>query len=230
MYRVELVVPEHDIVVVTEALASAGVFHMSEYLGAVGDGGALQTANWDKRANAYISLVQRIADVMELLAVEAGPPPKESLHLISSEVAEKDVELAEAEAKGPAQELLEARGRLDRLREIREQLGLLAGLDIGLQHFRHTTYLFAMLGSMPVDNVQRLNSSLEHVPSVLLVLTQSGAMAVVALFGRKYDAPLLQRAARSAYLTPTELPKSTRARRTRFWHPSKIPLPTRAIT
>ncbi len=64
-----------------------------------------------------------------------------------------------------------------------------------------------MLGSMPVDNVQRLNSSLEHVPSVLLVLTQSGAMAVVALFGRKYDAPLLQRAARSAYLTPTELPE-----------------------
>ncbi len=99
MYRVELVVPEHDIVVVTEALATAGVFHMSEYLGAVGDGGALQTANWDKRANAYISLVQRIADVMELLAVEAGPPPKESLHLISSEVAEKDVELAEAEAR-----------------------------------------------------------------------------------------------------------------------------------
>ena len=207
MYRVELVVPEHDIVVVTEALAAAGVFHMSEYLGAVGDGGALQTADWDKRANTYISLVQRIADVMELLDVEPGPPPKETLHLINSEVAEKDVELAEAEAKGPAEELAEARGKLDRLREMRGQLGLLSGLDIDLQLFRSTRYLFTMLGAMPVDNVQRLESSLEHIPSVLLVLTQTGSMAVVALFGRTYDSPILQRAARSAYLTPTELPE-----------------------
>jgi V/A-type H+-transporting ATPase subunit I len=65
-----------------------------------------------------------------------------------------------------------------------------------------------MLGSMPVDNVERLETSLEHIPSVLVVLETVNHLATVVLFGAKRNAEILRRAARSAYLNPFELPTS----------------------
>ncbi len=207
MTWVEMVVPERDVVPVTEALAGTHVFHVAEPAGPAVETGLFQRSVWDARANRYTALMHRIVDVMALVGVEAGAPPSGTLHLISPDVAERDIEMLEREVKGPAEELSEARQRLDRLRHVRAQVLPLAGLDITLEPFRQSVYLFAVLGTMPVDNVSRLERSLEHLPSVLVVLRERGHLAAVALFGMKRDTELLTRAARSAYLTPTELPE-----------------------
>ncbi len=59
---------------------------------------------------------------------------------------------------------------------------------------------------MPVDNVARLQASLEHIPSTLVRFGERDGLATVILFGMKRDAEILMRAARSAYLTVAELP------------------------
>jgi V/A-type H+/Na+-transporting ATPase subunit I len=92
------------------------------------------------------------------------------------------------------------------LRRLREQVVRLVGLDVKLDLFREARYLFSMLGTMPSDNVDRLKTSLSHLPSTLIVLSERSRVATVVLFGLRRDVEILTRAARSAYLNPFELP------------------------
>ena len=205
MTRVELVVPERDIVAVTEALAESGAFDVDAR--GPGEGSLSRVNEWDLRAIAYAALLQRISGVMELLAVEAGQPPTEALHWIDPETVSRDIDTIEREAKGPAQDLEDARRKLQALSRTRSQVAPLVGLDSDLQRLQNTKYLFAALGSMPADNVDRLQASLEHVPSALIRFGERDRLATVILFGMKRDAEMLMRAARSAYLTVAELPE-----------------------
>jgi V/A-type H+/Na+-transporting ATPase subunit I len=213
MCRVELIVPEQDIVVVTEALAASHVFHVAEWE----EEQSVQTSaprlrsgkrisEWLERATVYVALERRIVDVMELLAVDAGAPPDAPLHMIGPEVAERDIDALEEEAKGPVKELADGYSKLERLRRLREQVKSLVGLDVKLDLFREARYLFSMLGTMPSDNVERLKTSLSHLPSTLIVVGERTRTATVILFGLRRDVEILTRAARSAYLNPFELP------------------------
>ncbi|MBN1249416.1 MAG: hypothetical protein JXC32_17275, partial [Anaerolineae bacterium] len=205
MIRVELVVPERDIVAVTEALAESAAFEVDAR--GPGEGGVSRVNVWDQRAAVYTALLQRIAGVMELLAVDEGRPPAEALHSIDPDTVSRDIDTIEREAKGLVEELQDARRKLEALTRTRSQVAPLVGLDADLQRLQHTMYLFAALGSMPVDNVDRLQASLEHVPSTLIRFGERDRLATVILFGLKRDAEILLRAARSAYLTIAELPE-----------------------
>ena len=59
---------------------------------------------------------------------------------------------------------------------------------------------------MPVENMERLQTSLSRVPYVFLPLSQDDKRAVVWLVGARKNADVLERAARSAYLNPLVLP------------------------
>jgi len=205
MVKVELVVPEHDIVATTEALAASHLFHVADSEEREAEI-EIRSGSWAERASTYIALEQRIVDVMALLGVEPGGPSDDALHLISSDVAARDIDALEQEAIGPVQDLKSAWEKLDRLRHLREQLLPLVDLDVELRRFQESRYLFSMLGVMPADNVERLQTSLEHVPSNLIVLGELDHMTTVVLFGMRRDTEILARAARSAYLSPFELP------------------------
>lgn len=204
MIRVELVVPEHDIVSVTESLAESGTFEVDARN--PGESSVSQANAWDQQATVYAALAQRISSVMELLAVDAGSPPAEALRWIDPDTVARDVDTIEREVKGPVQELQDARRKLESLSRTRSQVVPLYGLGVDLQRLRNTTYLYVILGSMPVDNVARLQASLEHIPSTLVRFGERDGLATVILFGMKRDAEILMRAARSAYLTVAELP------------------------
>jgi V/A-type H+-transporting ATPase subunit I len=208
MRKVELIVPEHDVVVVTEALAASHVFHVMDPEDVEGQRAAAQANPWAQRAATYAALEQRILDVMDLLGVEAGAPPVTSPHIIGTDMVTRDIDALEQEAKGPVQDLEQARKTLEHLQRLRDQIKPLVGLDIQLESFRTTQYVFAMLGSMPVDNMERLETSLEHIPSTLVLLQEEDHLATVALLGLRRDTEILRRAARSAYLNPFELPMS----------------------
>jgi len=210
MSKVELIVPEHDVVPVTEALAASRVFHLAakEHIGA--DSTSRQASEWQERATTFADLERRILTVMEALGVDAGPPPPETPHLIWPAVAETDVEHLEQEAQAPVQELEEEQRRLAQLQREVSQLEPIVGLGIDLSILRGTHYTFVMLGTMPVTNIERLQSSLEHIPLVLITLRSAEHLATVVLFGMQRDADVLNRAARSAYLNPIKPPETYR--------------------
>lgn len=206
MSKVELIVPEHDVVAVTEALAALDVFHLvkPECIGA--EDAVRQTSEWRERANTFTALEQRILIVMRALDVDEGTPPFDELHLIGPTVAQRDVEHLEQESLAPVQELEEAQHKLVQLQRYLGQLRPIADLDVDLEALRGMRYLFVSLGTIPVANMERLRSSLELVPFVLVTLQREEHLATVLLFGMQRDADILNRAARSAYLNPLTPP------------------------
>ncbi|RLC67057.1 MAG: hypothetical protein DRI48_03275 [Chloroflexi bacterium] len=210
MSRVELAVSEQDIVAVTEALAASEAFHPTRTDQLSGGSGPNYGEKWEEKVPIFTSLEQRIQTVMEALDVDEGPPPSETPHLIEPDLAQRDVSRLEQEAQAPARELEEELCRLSRLRSQIKQLQTIAGLEVDVDELRHMRYTFVLLGTMPVANVERLQTSLELIPSVLVTLRRDNHLATVALFGTQRDAEILNRAARSAYLNPLKLPETVR--------------------
>jgi V/A-type H+-transporting ATPase subunit I len=210
MSRVELVVPERDVVPVTEALASSGVFHLADSDYMCLEDGTCQTDEWHRWSVAFSTLERRILAVMEALGVDEGEPPPETPHLIGPEVAELDIQHLEQEAQAPVRELEEEQRRLERLQYYVAQLEPISDLEVNLGALRDLRYLFVMLGTMPSANIERLRSSLEHVPFALVPVRRMEHLATVVLFGLQRDAEILSRAARSAYLNPLTPPETYR--------------------
>jgi len=210
MNRVELVVPERDVVPVTEALAASGIFHLAETGYACAENTACPTGEWHAWATAFAALERRILAIMEVLGVDEGPPPSKTPHLVGPTVAQMDVERLEQEAQLPAQELEEEQRRLTELQRYITQLEPIADLEVDLDMLRSMRYTFVMPGTIPIANLERLESSLEHIPFVLVTLRREDHLATVVLFGTQRDADILSRAARSAYLNPLKLPEMYR--------------------
>ena len=208
MSKVELVVPERDVVPVTEALAASGVFHptLSSRLG--GERVPRYAENWQERAATFAELERRILAVMETLGLDQGPLPAETPRLIEPETAQTDIERLEQETRSPVRELEEGQHKLAQLQRYLDQLEPIADLEVDLGTLRSLRYTFVLLGTMPVANLERLQTSLELVPSVLVTLRRDERLATVVLFGIQRDADVLNRAARSAYLNPLELPET----------------------
>jgi len=210
MSKVELAVPERDVVSVTEALADSGLFHpaLAGRLG--GERSPRQAEDWHEQAVAFAALERRILAVMETLGMDEGLPPPETPHLIDPGMAQMDIERLERETQAPVQELEEGERRLTQLQRYLGQLGPIADLEVDLNTLRSLRYTFVLSGTMPVSNLERFQTSLELIPSALVTLRREEHLATVVLFGTQRDADVLNRAARSAYLNPLELPETYR--------------------
>ena len=212
MNRVELVVPEKDVIPVTEALGASGIFQpaqgrpFSPQPGARGEEGT----EWQVWAATFADLERRILDVMETLMVDEGQPPESTPHLINPEVAQRDVEHLEQEAQIYVEQLQEEQAHLVDLQQYVRQLRPIADLDVDLDTLHNLEYTFILPGTMPIDNLERFRTSLEHIPFVLITLDRDRYLATVALFGARRDAEILERAARSAYLNPIHIPTEYR--------------------
>jgi V/A-type H+-transporting ATPase subunit I len=210
MSRVELVIPEQVVIPVTEALADSGVFHptLHGYFSPEDTPG--QTSQWREWVNAFTALERRIMDVIEALHVDEGPPPSETPHLVEPDAAALDVEHLERETLTCVRDFEEEKQHLAQLQRYVSQLEPVANLNADLDTIHNLRYLFALLGTIPIANLERLRSSLEHVPFRLVTLRRDEYLATVVLFGTRRDAEILTRAARSAYLNPLNLPETYR--------------------
>ncbi|MBN2391219.1 MAG: hypothetical protein JXR84_10865, partial [Anaerolineae bacterium] len=210
MDKIELIIPEHEVVRTTEALAASGIFHHIPTKQTTIGMPSRSSDVWQAWTTDLIALERRILLVMEELNIDEGAPPSTPLHIIEPRVAERDIERLEHEAKTPVHELEAAQRRLTQLQKYIGQLTPIADLDVDLGTLRDLHYSFVMLGSMPIANIERLESSLEHIPFILITLRQEGHLATVVLFGLQQDAAVLNRAARSAYLNPLITPEDYR--------------------
>ena len=205
MSKVEITVPEHAVLPVTEALARSEVFHPVD-MNPVKEDAAPLPASWRAQSVALTDLERRVLEMMESLEIEVEPPP-EDLHPIEISAAKQDVAELEEEVKEAIQGRREALDQLEELSKYAHHLEPVEDLDIQLDTLHHLRYTFILIGVMPEANISRLQSSLDLVPFVLTPLRYDGNLVTVMLIGRQEDAKILNRAARSAYLNPLELPE-----------------------
>lgn len=205
MSELELIVPSKDLLAVTKVLSGYGVFHQtdSNYPG-VASGSA---NTWQETAGQYSALERRIQTVMQALDIDEGRPPSSDFEaLVDIEKLRTAVEQIEGEVRSTSDELSEQRKRLEQLETILHQLEPVDDVEIDLSSLRDSRYLYSTLGLMPSANMDRLKTSLARVPHVFLTLRSDPSRPVVWLAGPKSNADILERAARSAYLDPLNLP------------------------
>lgn len=210
MDKVELIIPEPEVIATTEALAASGIFHPIPSRQMNLEATTRHLIEWQKWVSEYDALERRILIVMEELNLDEGPVPAETPHIIEPEVARRDIKRLEQEADKPVHDLEAAQRRLSQLRHHADQLAPILDLTVDLGTLRDMRYTYVLLGSIPVNNIERLRNSLEHTPFVLVTLRQDSRLATVVLMGMQQDAMILGRAAQSAYLNPLTLPEDYR--------------------
>ena len=207
MTELELIVPAKDLLAVTKVLSGRGVFQQvdSSYLSP--EIKTSQANPWQEKATVYAGLERRIQNLISALGVEEGAPTKKEFdNLTQVEGVAPLVEKIEGEVKKVTDAAAEAHKRLEQLNSILNQLEPVADISLDISALRNPNFLFSMLGTMPVANMERLQTSLSRLPFVFLPLRQDSQNAVVWLVGAKNNADILERAARSAYLNPLSMP------------------------
>jgi V/A-type H+-transporting ATPase subunit I len=207
MTEIDLVVPERDVLAITEVLAKRGVFHQIDASYLSSQTGLGSADEWRERASASAALERQLLSMMNTLGVEEGSPrPTDLAPATEMEAIRSTAGRLEREAQQVIEELADEQKTLQQLQRYVEQLEPLLSVDIEVSALRDQRYVFSMLGTIPVGHVERLRTSLARIPFVLLTLHQDSQQAVVLLFGTRRNADILERAARSAYLNPLVLP------------------------
>jgi V/A-type H+/Na+-transporting ATPase subunit I len=207
MTEIELIVPSKDMLPVTRLLADRGIFHQADasHLN-------LQTRiesadSLREQAGAYSALERRIQTSMLTLDIEEGEPqPADKNLMLEIEVARQRVDQIEQEIRRVNSQLADDRKKLEQFQNELHQLEPIAQIDLDLGFLDNSHFVYSMLGVIPISNLDRLHTSLARIPYVLIPLRKDRQNTVVWLAGSRSNADILDRAARSGYLNPLELP------------------------
>ncbi|MBN2046412.1 MAG: hypothetical protein JW750_01115 [Anaerolineaceae bacterium] len=213
MSEIELVLPEHLILQVMEALGNTGNFHQVDASYLTTEYGASDTTvqDWRVKASTFASMERRLSNLMRTLKIEDGDPPDTKLPAIANEQLIFSVtDEIENEVKDLIEDLDAKQRRVEQLRSFIRLLEPLEEVDIELESLQNLDYIFLILGVGPVRGLERLKTSLARIPFELLILDQEEKQAVILLAGPRQNADVLERAARSAFINPLEIPAGYR--------------------
>lgn len=209
MTEAEIIITAKDLLAVTRALAGMGVFQQADASYLSVEKGLDSTDDWQERTSSYGALERRILNVMQTLGIEVGSPPSvDRATMVDVGTISTQVEQIEQAVQTVSRQLATELKKLEVLESYLRQMEPVAGIDADITALRHPRYLFSILGTIPVANVERLETSLARMPYVLLPLRQDNREMVVLLAGARNNADVLERAARSAYLNPLNLPEA----------------------
>lgn len=206
MTEVELIVPSKDLLAVTKVLGTHGEFHQidSTYLGLQNAG----PSSWQESAAAYSTAERRLQVLMQTLGLQeefVGGTPKDSL--TDLDAIRPDMERIEGAVKVTNDQLTAEKKRLEQLEADLQQLAPIADVDIKVGALQNSRYLYSMPGTIPAANVSRLETSLARIPHAFFTLRDDPQKPLVWLLGPRSNSDVIDRAARSAYLSPLSLPE-----------------------
>lgn len=206
MTELELIIPEKDLLPVTKALAGQGIFHQVDASYLSSDDASKSVGAWKERAAAYSALERQILFIMQALAVDESVPSSiDQETMVELDAVQPQVEQIEWEVKETNDRMVDDQNQLEELNNHIRQLKPISEFDFDISLLRNQQYIHSILGTMPLVNLERLETSLSRIPYVLVTLQKERDDAIVWLAGAHMNADILDRAARSAYLNPFEL-------------------------
>ena len=207
MTEIELIVPSKDMLPVTRLLANQGIFHQADASHLNSQTGIESSDSLRELASSYSALERRIQASMQILGIDEGEPQQvEKFLMLEIDAARQMVDQIEQEIRRVNSHLTDNRKRLEQLQNQLHQLEPIADIDLDMGSLYNSHFIFSMLGMIPIANIERLQTSLARIPYVLIPLRKDRQNTVVWLVGARSNADILDRAARSAYLNPMELP------------------------
>jgi len=221
---VSIFVGENDVEAVSAALMREGALHLE----AQDTEQWAPAPRWAELADVYRAMVARLEDVRDALGLDAHASVvdiERARPLAPSDAArddtltvfdprptrdrldlESDLLRFEARVGGWQDEASAAQAAVTDLTLAARQLELLAPLEAPVEDLRTLRHEHITIGTLPAENVARVAAALFQVPFVLLPLERRGARTLVAAATAAEDAHVLDRALRSAFFEPVELP------------------------
>lgn len=208
MSEVDIFVFDGQINEVAQAVARMGVMHLldAKELGEWSSNGG---GEWNGRVGLYNNQERRILDLLGYLDIAearglcpAGLRPAEDLALI-----EKDLQPIEARVNALRDTEAELERQQSRWGLVARSMERLAPLLVSIADLRQLEHLHLVAGTIPSDNIARLEASLFRIPYTIIPVHSHEGRSLVFAFCAQEHAPILDRALESAFLEPLALPE-----------------------
>jgi len=208
MREINLLVAERDIAAVTRAIARLGVLHLLD-VSYLSRKLRVELADQQELIRTYVAQERRLDSLIEAIFPEkptdmeqVKAAPERDLDQIEARIRQ-----AEREIKPVIERIAEIEREVRHLNLLVHQLELLGPLDITIEDLQKLEYLHLAVGSLPAVNLHRLHTSLFHLPHAILPFRRENGWVAIFAFAAKDKAEILERALKSAYFSPFELPK-----------------------
>jgi len=208
MSEVDIFVLEEDGQVVAETVARLGVMHLLD-VNTLGRWAQNVGTEWTGRVSTYDTQARRIREVLSLLEIE------ENLPCCSDRLDPvRDLPVLERQLQNIEARVHTTREEESTLRRQREQLDLtvrsmemLAPLSIGISELAHFEHLHMVPGTIPSENLARLETSLFRIPYTIVPVHRYDGRVLIFAFCAHEHADILERALQSAFLARLSVPQ-----------------------
>ncbi|MGI6379376.1 MAG: V-type ATP synthase subunit I [Anaerolineae bacterium] len=207
MSEVDIFCYQDDVEEVAQAVASLGVMHLMD-ANTLGKWGEDTGTAWSGRISTYAAYEARIRQLMERLGIaeesavcEGRLDPRGDV----ARVAER-LDAIQDQVNQLTEKVALLRRDIDRWGLTSRSLAILEPLSISLADLRTLEHVHMVAGTLPQENLARLEASLFRIPYNIIPLYRQGDRVLVFAFCAQEHAPILERALESAFLDPLALP------------------------
>jgi V/A-type H+-transporting ATPase subunit I len=208
MSEVELFVLEGDVEPVAQTIAEMGVMHLLD-VNTLGEWAEDVSTEWTGRISAYATQARRIRDLLQMLNIpEDLQPCTEPLDPVGDLTrVEEALQAIETQARALRDEENRLRRDLERWELTDKSMELLAPLSVSISDLRQLRHLHMVAGTMPVENLARVETSLFRIPYTIMPVHRYGERVLIFAFCAQDQAAILDRALESAFLDRLEIPE-----------------------
>lgn len=208
MSEVDIFCYDDQINVVAQAIARSGLLHLMDSK-LLGKWAANADGEWNSRATLYGNMERRVLDLVAQLKVEQEPgrcpealDPRTDAAIIESSLQQAEERIGALREREAACNQTQSRWEL-----IARSMEKLAPLQVVVSDLRQLDHLHLVAGTLPAENIARLESSLFRIPYTILPVHQYGHRYLVFALCAQEHAPILDRALQSAFLEPLAIPE-----------------------
>jgi V/A-type H+-transporting ATPase subunit I len=207
MSEVDIFVYENDIENIAQTVTSLGVMHFLD-ANTLGNWAEGANSEWTGRVAAYAAQERRVLEILNYLKISEKARPYNANLQPAEDVALVEEILQRIESA--TRELRERRDTLQRdlehLETVSQSLVVLEPLSISLSDLRQMKSLHVVAGTIPAENLARLEDSLFRIPFTIIPVYTNKRGTLIFAFCSEEHAPILERALESAFLDPVTLP------------------------
>jgi len=207
MSEVDIFCFDEQINAVAQAIARSGVLHLMDGK-ALGKWSTNMDGEWNGRASQYANQERRVLELLAHLDIEERPgtcpealDPKRDLSAVEESL--RSIEERVNALREQKTECIRTQARWEMIARSMEKL---APLQVVVSDLRQLDHLHLVAGTLPADNIARLEASLFRIPYTIVPVHKYGDRFLVFAFSAQEHAPILDRALQSAFLEPLALP------------------------
>ena len=183
MSEVDIFVLEGDVEPVAQTIAEMGIMHLLD-VNTLGEWAEDVGTEWTGRISAYATQARRVRDLLQTLGIpedlRACTEPLDPVGDLTR--VEEQLQAIETRARALRSEETRLRRELERWELTAKSMELLAPLSVSINDLRQLRHLHLVAGTMPMENLARVETSLYRIPYTIMPVHRYGDRVLIFAF------------------------------------------------